>query len=378
MMPHRHVLRRGLTLVELVVSMTIMTILMGAMASVLVVASHAVPDGRSPMEKKTQAADVLDQIAGELFYATSITEETEIAVTFTVADRNHGDPGPETIRYAWSGTAGDPLTRQYNGGSIITVCEGVQVFSLQFYKKAMPLHTSPRVLFIALNDVTLTTQDEVRLAALESWGFAVQVQACTNKDKIALAVESSDVVYISGQSSGLDLAGKLENAPIGVVSEMERAVASALGISGDVQGFESDYPIVILDNTHEITSGFDMGDLHICTATAQLLKYSDVAPGARVLAELDSWPSLMAIKVGGELYGGGTANSRRVALPWGGNSFDFNALNDNGLRILREAIVWAAAPIVYSGAHIVLRPTEESEHLRTQTRILNMPKVNGS
>ena len=57
---------------------------------------------------------------------------TPNAITFDVADRNHGDPGPETITYAWAGTPGDPLTRQYNGGTIVNLQEDVQEFDLRY------------------------------------------------------------------------------------------------------------------------------------------------------------------------------------------------------------------------------------------------------
>lgn len=124
--------RRGLTLVELVTSMTIMTILLGAMTSAVLMSSHALPDGRSPSHRLVQAGDVLDRMAGELFYATSTTKTAANGVAFTVDDRNHGDPGPETISYDWSGTPGDPLTRQYNGGTAVTIAEDVQEFDLTY------------------------------------------------------------------------------------------------------------------------------------------------------------------------------------------------------------------------------------------------------
>ena len=105
---------RAYTLAELIVSVAIMAVLVGGMASAILIAGHALPDDENPSEKLVKATNIVDRIAGELLYATSIAEVTANAVTFTVADRNHGDPGPETIRYDWSGTAGDPLSRQYN------------------------------------------------------------------------------------------------------------------------------------------------------------------------------------------------------------------------------------------------------------------------
>ena len=62
----------------------------------------------------------------ELNYALSFTERPVNVVEFTVADRD-GDESPEFIRYAWSGTPGDPLTRQYNGGTIAELVRDVHL-----------------------------------------------------------------------------------------------------------------------------------------------------------------------------------------------------------------------------------------------------------
>ena len=123
---------RGFSLVELVLSMAVMTVVMAGTASVVLLASHALPSAESPARALAQSSDVVGEVAGELLYATSITEKSATAVTFTVSDRGHGDPGPEMIRYAWSGTAGDPLNRQYNGGNVVTVVEDVREFALSY------------------------------------------------------------------------------------------------------------------------------------------------------------------------------------------------------------------------------------------------------
>jgi hypothetical protein len=118
--------------VEVVVSMAVTTILMGAVASAMVLASRALPSDADSLERSAEVMEVVDQFAGELLYATSFTENTGSAITFTVADRGHKDAGPEAIRYAWSGTAGDPLLRQYNGGSEVAVLDDIQAFELVY------------------------------------------------------------------------------------------------------------------------------------------------------------------------------------------------------------------------------------------------------
>jgi hypothetical protein len=57
-------------------------------------------------------------------------------IEFSVADRN-GDDVPETIRYAWSGAVGTPLTRQYNGGTLVYILTDVRQFSLTYNLKTI-------------------------------------------------------------------------------------------------------------------------------------------------------------------------------------------------------------------------------------------------
>ena len=123
---------RGVTLAELLVSMTVMSILASGIASAVLISNHAIPGGESASDVALRCINTLDRIAGELRYTTSVTDASAERVAFTVDDRNHGDPGPETIRYEWSGTSGDTMTRQYNGGTVVPILEDVHGFELAY------------------------------------------------------------------------------------------------------------------------------------------------------------------------------------------------------------------------------------------------------
>jgi len=374
--------RLGYTLVELVVSIAIMSILMAGIASAVLIASHAMPGGQTPLETAVEAIDVVDQIASELLYATTITENTASAVTFTVADRSHGDSGPETIRYAWSGTPGDPLTRQYNGGTTVTVCQDVQDFSLACLIQAMQLQDPPTVLLVVNNAVSMSESDHARETAMESWDYDVSlISASESQASFDSAVTTADVAYISETVLSWTLETKLRDAPIGVVNE-EGQLYEDFGISEDADGVYDGDAIEITDNAHEITSVFDIGTLTICSAQQELLvTWHTLADGAQVLAYDPRWGDdlLVTVEYGGGLYGGGQAAARRVRLPWGNSGgFDFSELNSDGLELMRRSIVWAAAPIAYTSVRIALQPSADSAgRVETQTRILNAPEVNG-
>ena len=120
----------GHTLVELVAALAITGVLVLGVASAMLVASKAV-DPASPLRNTQAAAEATARIAEELRFATGFTQRAARAVTFTVADRD-GDGSEETIGYSWSNTAGDPLMRQYNGGTAVPVLSDVHHVYLRY------------------------------------------------------------------------------------------------------------------------------------------------------------------------------------------------------------------------------------------------------
>ena len=74
--------RSAFTLVELILSVTIMGILMTGLASAIVIVTYAVPSGDSLAITIVDAAEVSDQIVEELRPAIWITEHTGTSVAF--------------------------------------------------------------------------------------------------------------------------------------------------------------------------------------------------------------------------------------------------------------------------------------------------------
>ena len=160
--PQGRAVRRGLTLIELVATMAVTTVLMGAMASAIVISTNALPDATGPVEISRESRAIADQMMGDLLCATAPIARTANAITFDVADRNHGGLGPETINYSWSGTPGDPLMRQYNGGTIVSLLEDVQEFDLRYdlltatVQSAGEATLTPNVYFVNIGVVSPT------------------------------------------------------------------------------------------------------------------------------------------------------------------------------------------------------------------------------
>ncbi|MCA9069582.1 MAG: carbohydrate binding domain-containing protein [Planctomycetaceae bacterium] len=120
---------RGYTLIEMVAASLGASAVVVGLSSALFIAIQATKTSSTPTTARITGNDALGEILADLEFALFFSEQTATAVTFTVPDRDN-DGNPETIRYAWSGTPGDPITRQYNGGSVVTFVEDVHVFQL--------------------------------------------------------------------------------------------------------------------------------------------------------------------------------------------------------------------------------------------------------
>ncbi|UCG33119.1 MAG: hypothetical protein JSU68_00520 [Phycisphaerales bacterium] len=146
-------------------STALMAVLMASIASAVLITSRAMPVAQDPSDAVLDGSRVADQIASDLLCAQSFTTRTQHEVEFTVADRNTDDV-PETIRYAWSGTPGDPLIWQYNAGTEVSLLDDVQNFDLAYIYRTITETT--------VQEVTADS-GEVLLGFFEGWdGITVQ------------------------------------------------------------------------------------------------------------------------------------------------------------------------------------------------------------
>ena len=148
----KHLIRkvRGLTLVEMLVSLSVLSIIVVACGSTMrLMTRNLAARDNNPTTQAAAARAAVDQITDDLNLALSIPEMTPSALTITVPDRN-GDGQPETIRYAWSGVAGAPLTVQYNGGTPVSLAENVQALNFTSFARTVgppgPVESSEQLL----------------------------------------------------------------------------------------------------------------------------------------------------------------------------------------------------------------------------------------
>lgn len=112
----------GFTLLELVVSLAILAVILGGVASALTLATSALPDDAWRAREATQAQ--LRVFQQDMRDAVFVRELTSTAIECTVPDRD-ADGLPEVIRYEWQDSGSKSLVRTVNGASTVLLTEMV-------------------------------------------------------------------------------------------------------------------------------------------------------------------------------------------------------------------------------------------------------------
>lgn len=123
--------RRAFSLVELIVSMAIMSVLAVGISSAVLVSTRAIEQTDGLSARVRSAAGFSQELGAEIETAVDVPERDATAVTLAVPDRD-GDGSSEQIRYNWSGVSGTPLYRTYNSGTAVAILESVYAFALDY------------------------------------------------------------------------------------------------------------------------------------------------------------------------------------------------------------------------------------------------------
>lgn len=128
--PAAHRSRAAYTLAELLVASVAGSMLLAGLASAMYIAGQV---AYSPVhsQRLLQNTTTVFDLADEVRHAIYVVDHGATFIEFVTEDRN-GDGVEDTIRYAWSGTAGDPLTKSLNRGTPVNVVESVSNFNLTY------------------------------------------------------------------------------------------------------------------------------------------------------------------------------------------------------------------------------------------------------
>lgn len=341
---HRRSPQGGYTLIELIVSMSAASMLMAGMLGSIFLVSHAF-DGSDVQRETNQTVDVLSDIMADVRHATSFSDRTANAMTFKVPDRD-GDLLPETIRYEWSGTPGDPLQYQYNSGPLTTIAANVQQFDLTSLTRFMaaPVVSSEgggSLLFVFGGSGAPSAQEQLRIDLIESWGYTVTPISDTDSQaNFDTAAAANDVIYVSGAISGGSLAHKLTGTTTGLVNEFPGKLDN-FGFCSITTGTISTMGFSKSDAAHYISDPFSGGAISVFTTSLSIpVPGGTLAPGMVNVAELFGAPALVTLDTGAERYDSAPAPARRVHLPFA--SADMAQLTTDGQTIMQRSIEWAA------------------------------------
>ncbi len=335
-------------------------VLMGGMASAVVVSSRSMSLADTGAGARAVSTDVQRDFLADLQRATGFTERTATAVTFTVPDRT-GDGRPETLRYAWSGTAGAPLTLQMNGGSVQNVATNVQQWALSYRTQATTAPvvpdesppTSGRLLFVSAGTyttvsgtttVTPLASETPKISLFQSWGFAVSLIAATQPaSDFGTAFTKNDVIFVSSEAGTSTAKNILVPATLGTVNENPALTTSYGFYTGT--GSTTGTMTKIGSSVHYITTGYTAAQqVSIVTATTTLQAFPST--NANYMSTLGTNPSNSSVNFAtlatGRLdVGGVPAPARRVQLPWAAVPFNVNTLTTDGQNLLKASLLWA-------------------------------------
>lgn len=120
---------RAFTLIEMLLALALAAVVLSALQSLILIAGRAIPDPEGIQSTTVEAADVLERLAAEVSVAVEVLDMNANDITFSLNDWT-GDGVVETVRYGWSGVAGDPLLRAVNGGAASVLIGSVESFAL--------------------------------------------------------------------------------------------------------------------------------------------------------------------------------------------------------------------------------------------------------
>lgn len=151
-------LRSGLTLIELILVIVLISILLGAITFTFVVGLRAWDVGMLHGGIKKDASYTLRIMSEEMKQATSITSANQNDITFR-ADLD-GNGVDETITYIWSGVVGENFNRT-QGTTTTAVARNVQNAQFQYYNANNNLLSFPvTASLVRLVELTLQLKKE--------------------------------------------------------------------------------------------------------------------------------------------------------------------------------------------------------------------------
>ncbi|MCC7192951.1 MAG: hypothetical protein IT444_09245 [Phycisphaeraceae bacterium] len=205
---------------------------------------------------------------------------------------------------------------------------------------------TPTVLMVVPNAGSLSAADTTRKSMLEGWGWTVTLLSQNaSQSELDDASDDVDIIYVSSTMNSNAMANKLEPSGLGMVIETG-AFLQNFGLASRSASALNVTQIKITNDSHYITQTLNAGTFTIVNSSQSMqMVTGTMAAGLTQLARRvfgGSQPMLSILEAGAILQDGGTAQGRRVFMPWGTSSFDPDSLTANGRTLLQRSLDWAA------------------------------------
>ena len=341
----------GYTLIEMIISLGAGAILVSGLASSIVVSTQAWSEDLSS-RRQADCSAATRRIHDDLQFAMQFTERTARAATFTVPDRD-GDGVKETIRYAWTGVAGDPLTVALNGTPPETLIADVQQFQFDWQSRTLlvpVVEIEPAVLFLSVGSgdpgqVVLTAQEQMKLTQLQENHVVVTASVFSSQSILQSLIDTSTVIYISGEIDLTTFPAWIAQSTVGIVCERAE-LCQLLGVSSGftVIGWSQMQPVNWTHNILANTSPY----IGICSGFQPVsVLLPPFSPDLRVLtvAGFNNLEVILAAAEAGadSATGAFTIPGRRVMMPMGRTGSDFATWSSVYRSvIIDQSVAWAS------------------------------------
>lgn len=257
--------RSGLTLIELLIASATATILMGGLSVSIYVASQAVDEGDSGIVAEIRSSSAVEDILADLRVTRKVLSRSPSSIVCVVPDRT-GDGVDDVLTYQWSGTAGDPLTRQLNDSAVGTILPNVQSLNFNYFTRSVTGIPQPDVgpssnLFVRSAKDTVTKRKYFGTLELPDdveAGDLLIASVCANFDQkgsIEQFADSSDWHRIIVTTTGYETLGLLYKIADGTeqqsykVNYGSRADSYAYSIA--IGGVDPTLPFISLSRSYD-------------------------------------------------------------------------------------------------------------------------------
>ena len=112
-------------------TLAIMSTVVLGLGSAIMLSARAAPSTNDALGLASQASKVIEEMTDDLTGAVLFESANATDARFKVADRD-ADSIAEVIEYAWSGVAGEPLTRKLNTGSATPIIDQVDALAMTY------------------------------------------------------------------------------------------------------------------------------------------------------------------------------------------------------------------------------------------------------